>query len=194
MINILYSFNHHFNQLSDLNQLLKNILPTTPKRSNSPQSNNLGLISPNTPHFPSSFPVFSYQSPPLPPHRNQKYPKHFSNTKSSYFWPSLPIGTLEKVDAVLLGACEMVEEEVKKNLESLEDGLVDQSSELGDNEVYLHQNLQSEDDSTKDDWLEEDSDIEEFDNTEADTAINASSNWAKEKLVRIFHGDVVIPQ
>ena len=77
---------------------------------------------------------------------------------------------------MLLGTCEMVEEAAEESLEGLEDGLVDQSSKLGDNEVYLHQDLQSEDNSTEDDWLEEDSDVEESDDTEADTAINASSN------------------
>ena len=169
------------------------MLPITPKRSNSPRSSSLGLISPDTPHFPSLPPVL-YQSPRLPPHQNQKYPERFSNTKSRYLRPNSPIGTSEGADAVLLGACEMVEEAAEEGLEGLEGGLVDQSSELGDNEVYLHQDLQSEDDSTEDDWLEEDSDVEESDDTEADTAINASSNWAKEKLVRILHGDVLIPQ
>ncbi|MCJ1342519.1 hypothetical protein MMC31_000705 [Peltigera leucophlebia] len=77
----------------------------------------------------------------------------------------------------------MVEEVAEEGLEGLEGGLVDQSSELGDNEVYLHQDLQNKDDSTKDDWLEKDLDVEKSNDTEADTAINASSNWAKEKLV-----------
>lgn len=93
---------------------------------------------------------------------------------------------------MLLKACEAIEHEAG---EGLEGGLVDQSSEVGDNEAYLHKNLESEsseDESSEDDWLDEGSECEDSD-TEA-AAVTASSKWAKEKLVRILKGEVLIPQ
>lgn len=72
---------------------------------------------------------------------------------------------------MLLKACEAIEHEAG---EGLEGGLVDQSSELEDNGAYLYKNLETDEDSSGDDWLEEDSECEDSD-TEA-TATNASSN------------------
>lgn len=68
---------------------------------------------------------------------------------------------------MLLKACEAIEHEAG---EGLEGGLVDQSSELEDNEAYLYKNLESDEDSSEDDWLEEDSKCEDSD-TEATGSI-----------------------
>ncbi len=68
---------------------------------------------------------------------------------------------------MLLKACEAIEHEAG---EGLEGGLVDQSSELGNNEAYLYKNLESDEDSSEDDWLEEDFKCEDSD-TEATGSI-----------------------
>lgn len=49
------------------------MLPTTAERRIVTQSSSLGVISPDTPHFPLSPPTFLYRSPRLPPHQYQKY-------------------------------------------------------------------------------------------------------------------------
>lgn len=49
---------------------------------------------------------------------------------------------------MLLKACEVIEHEAG---EGLEGGLVDQSSELEDNEAYLYKNLETDEDSSEDD-------------------------------------------
>lgn len=62
---------------------------------------------------------------------------------------------------MLLKASQAIEHEAG---EGLDGGLVDQSSEVGDNEAYLHKNLESK--SSEDDWLDEGSECEDYD-TEA---------------------------
>lgn len=79
---------------------------------------------------------------------------------------------------VLLKAYKAIEYEVSKGLDSR---LVDKSLELENNEVYLYQNLESDENNSEDDWLAKDSKSE---NSNTKTTNNhASSNWAKEKLV-----------
>lgn len=142
--------------------------------------------------------MFIYSSPRLPSHQHQNcLNSPLYKTQSGYLRPSLPIGTSEGTDAVLLKACEAIEHEAG---EGLEGGLVNQSSKVGDNKAYLHKILESEssknksskDESSKDDWLDEGSKCKDSD-TEV-VFVTASSNWAKEKLVRILKSEVLIPQ
>lgn len=72
---------------------------------------------------------------------------------------------------VLLKACEAIENEVGKGLNGR---LVDQLFELEDNEVYLYQNMESDENISKNNWLVENSESKDSD-TEA-TSRNTSSN------------------
>lgn len=166
-------------------------------------SSSLGSLSPKTPNFPSSPPVqYSNTQSPWSPHlplhtsrfladsaepsHKQQYPKH--NVR-----PSSPLATSEGADAILLGACQAVETGVEVGLEG---GLVDQLSEIEDNEAFLQENLESEEESTsdEDDWIEDDSEEERRATLLAGDAANAKSNHAKEKLIRILEGDILIPK
>lgn len=129
--------------------------------------------------------MFLYPSTCLPLHQYQNcLNSPLYKTQSGYLWPSLPIDISEKVDAILLKAYEAIEHEAG---EGLKDGLVDQSSEARDNEVYLHKNLESEsskdesskdksseDKSSKDNWLDKGTKYKDSD-TEA-VLVTAFSN------------------
>lgn len=72
---------------------------------------------------------------------------------------------------VLLKACEAIENEVGKGLNGR---LVDQLFELEDNEAYLYQNMESDENISKNNWLVENSESKDSD-TEA-TSRNTFSN------------------
>lgn len=79
---------------------------------------------------------------------------------------------------MLLKIYEVIKYELGKGLDG---GLVDQSFELENNKTYLYQNMKNVEDSSKDNWFAEDFKSENS-NIKA-TSSNASSNWAKEKLI-----------
>lgn len=61
---------------------------------------------------------------------------------------------------MLLKAYKIIKYKVSEDLKG---DLVDQSSELKDNKAYLYKNLKIDEDSSKDDWLEEDSKCKNYD-------------------------------
>lgn len=146
------------------------LLTTTKKRINT-HSSSLGSIFSDISHFLSSLSLFLYQLPRLPPYHQNYLNSPLSKPQSRYLRPSLLIGTLEGADAMLLKACEAIEYEVRKGLDSR---LVDQSPELEDNEVYLYWNLESDKDNSEDDWIAKDSESENSDIKT--TSSHASSN------------------
>lgn len=112
---------------------------------------------------------------------------------------SSPIAISEKTNVILLKACKVIETTVEKGLES---SLVDQSSEIDDNKIFLQENLESEDKnkSDKEDGVDKDLDDTKSEPDKAaircilQDARNASSNYGKEKLVQIFEGEQLIPK
>lgn len=67
----------------------------------------------------------------------------------------------------------------------LNGSLVDQSSELEDNRAYLYKNLETNKNSSKNNWLEEDSEYKDS-NIKAMTT-NVLSNQAKKNLIQILY-------
>lgn len=74
-----------------------------------------------------------------------------------------------------LKACEAIEHEAG---EGLKGGLVDQLSELENSEAYLYKNLESDEDSSKDDWLEEDFKCEDSDTEATGSILHQSAPYA----------------
>lgn len=96
---------------------------------------------------------------------------------------------LNRANAIFLKAFVVIKHKVGN---SLDVRLVDHSFKLENNEAYLNQNIKNAKDNNKDDWL-----VEDFESKNSRKEVinsNASSNWAKEKLVQILKKEVPIPQ